>query len=150
MRQVFLMILLMFVFTSIVFADANSNRYTITEPVSGEPIVKDEVTGLIWQKNYVGYKTWEQTLRYCESVDYAGQTDWRLPDIHQLVSLRTLGRIDPATYFPDMPSEKFWSSTPTKNSMTDSRILFIDFQSGKISGGVTPYQYFVRCVRDDS
>jgi len=140
----------MFVFTSIVFANANSNRYAITEPVSGEPIVKDEVTGLIWQKNYVGYKNWEQALRYCESLDYAGQTDWRLPDIHQLLSLRTLGRIDPATYFPDMPSEIFWSSTPTELGMTDTRILFIDFQSGKISINFTPYLYLVRCIRDET
>ena len=78
----------------------------------GDVIVTDTETGLIWQKTYVSGKTWQQALFYCESLTYAGYSDWRLPNKNELASLVNYEKYNnPASDFPDMPSQDFWSSS---------------------------------------
>lgn len=93
-------------------AQGAGKRYYSTEPISGEEVVTDLVTGLIWQKTYDSNKTWQQALAYCESLVYAGRSDWRLPNKKELVSLINYGLAGPAVAdFPGMVSDWFWSST---------------------------------------
>ena len=44
-----------------------------------EKVVFDSSTNLVWQKEYAENKTWEEALSYCENLEYAGKSDWRLP-----------------------------------------------------------------------
>ena len=59
--------------------------------------ITDKATGLMWAKvdsghlkagaNGDGKLNWEQALRWCEELEYAGHSDWRLPNIKELQSL---------------------------------------------------------------
>ena len=121
------------------FASFNSTT------VGGDVIVTDTETGLIWQKTYVSGKTWQQALSYCESLTYAGYSDWRLPNKNELASLVNYGKYNPASDFPDMPSNYFWSSS------TDAASTYyawrVDFDYGGVFDNRKATSCYVRCVR---
>ncbi|MEW6029097.1 MAG: DUF1566 domain-containing protein [Chloroflexota bacterium] len=64
---------------------------------NGNGTVTDNATGLTWLQPDSGAfnagpfgdgsLNWEQALDWCESLDYAGASDWRLPDIKELQSI---------------------------------------------------------------
>ena len=86
-----------------------------TTSVNSNVVVTDLTTGLMWQKDYVTNKTWQQALRYCEDSNYAGYTDWRLPNRNELASLLNDDKTTtPLSDFPDMPKTVFWSSSTCK------------------------------------
>ena len=118
-----------------------------SQTISGKVVVTDSKTGLMWQKEYAINKTWTQALKYCEKLTYAGYSDWRLPNKNELSSLINYEKSGaPYSYFPDMPSELFWSSS-TFSDFTDYA-WFVDFSSGGVDGyGKTYGNGYVRCVR---
>ena len=78
--------------------------------------VTDQNTGLIWQQQDDGIgRNWQDSLAYCEDLELAGQTDWRLPNIKELQSIVDYTRHDPAidpSVFTLSDSEGwFWSGT---------------------------------------
>jgi hypothetical protein len=97
-------------------ASAAADVYTS----NGDGTVTDTSTGLTWQQ--VGSSTtmtWARALAYCEGLNLAGHTDWRLPTIKELRSLVDYNRYNPAinaTYFPNTMSSVYWSSTTYANS----------------------------------
>jgi hypothetical protein len=100
--------------------DAQYSHHTrsFTESTVGsDVIVTDSLTGLVWQKTYVTGYTWQQALDYCEGLSYASETDWRLPDINELTDLVNYGTYNPASNFPGMPSDGFWSSSYDLDNM---------------------------------
>jgi len=55
---------------------------------NGDGSVTDNVTGLLWMKSDDGNDySWEEARNYCEDLDLAGHSDWRLPDRHELIGL---------------------------------------------------------------
>ena len=113
--------------------------------------ILDIATGLVWQKQDTGTKrTWEQALIYCEGLDIAGYTDWRLPNIKELWSIVGPEDYEPSidtAYFPDTFYD-YWSST-TCASKTSSA-LDVDFFDGHIGcevGSGKLLNYYARCVR---
>ncbi|HQB09506.1 MAG TPA: DUF1566 domain-containing protein [bacterium] len=46
-----------------------------------------DTNGLEWQAGKVETNTWQESLDYCEALDFAGFSDWRLPNIDELKSL---------------------------------------------------------------
>ena len=122
--------------------------------VNGDIIVTDTETGLIWQ-NYVTNKKWKEALSYCENLTYAGYSDWRLPNKNELASLVNYEKYKPASDFPDMPSEFFWSSSvPSDNSddawQVDFNNGYVDFDGGSVSDSSKSLSLTVRCVRNSS
>lgn len=113
--------------------------------VNGDVIVTDTKTGLIWQKTYESGKTWEEALDYCEDLTYAGYSDWRLPDKNELASLVNYEKYNPASDFPDMPSQSFWSSSTYV--VSTNHAWYVDFNSGDVSGSNKTGTSYVRCVR---
>jgi formylglycine-generating enzyme len=122
------------------------NSRTFTESTVGsDVIVTDSLTGLIWQKTYATGKTWQGAIDYCDNLDYAGQTDWRLPDVNELASLVSYERYYPASDFPEMPSGWFWSSSSHAyltgaawcGNLADSGVSYQDKTTGRDA----------RCVR---
>jgi len=77
---------------------------------NGDEIVTDKNSNLIWQKSHT-MLTWKEALDYCENLEYAGYCDWRLPNRNELLSLIDYDKTEPASSFPDMIPEIFWSST---------------------------------------
>jgi hypothetical protein len=83
--------------------------------IEGKTIVTDLTTGLVWTKDYVTNFTWQNALSHCETLDYAGYTDWRLPSMEELKTLIDDTKNMPVSSFPETPVSGawsyFWSST---------------------------------------
>ena len=87
------------------------NNFQEKESLSNEIIVKDLSSKLIWTKNYEENMNWQEALDYCENLDYLNHTDWRLPNINELKTLVNLDKVYPASDFPEISKDVFWSST---------------------------------------
>jgi hypothetical protein len=120
---------------------------------NGDGTVTDTATGLIWQQADDGLdKNWQEALFYCETLDFAGKTDWRLPDIRELQSIVDDTRYNPAinpvfnclggaywsgnshAYSPDFSPDEAWHVSISRgNSISNPK--------------VHSYLYRTRCVR---
>lgn len=94
----------------------NPHNYTVIN-FSGAWVVRDNVTGLSWQRDMMtATMTWEAARTYCEGLSFAFQDDWRLPSRIELVSLLDFTRDTPAidiTAFPGASSGSLWTSSTT-------------------------------------
>jgi len=64
-------------------------HYGVNEYVdNGNGTITDNSTGLMWTQDDKGEGLdWENALAYAENSDYAGHTDWRLPNVKELQSI---------------------------------------------------------------
>jgi hypothetical protein len=123
-------------------------RYTVTEPKTGEKIVTDAITGLIWQYNNAPTKQiWKDALSYCATVDYGTYKDWRLPNKNELMSIVNYARENsPASDFPGLSSEWYWSSSSIANG--SFFVWIVNFGDGVVSDvGKDDKTGNVRCLR---
>ena len=118
-----------------------------TLTIFGDAVVTDSTTGLMWQKSYRAYGSWKAALEYCEASNYAGYSDWRLPNRDELASLLDYDKPStPYSYFPDMPNNNFWSST--SNVSKEYYGWSVDYYTGGIFDDYSkPGSMHVRCVR---
>jgi hypothetical protein len=124
---------------SLMAADLNDN---------GDGTVTDFKTGLIWQKAEGGRVLWEMALVYCDELDLAGKSDWRLPNYKELQSLVNYKRYGPTLdkiKFPDIVSEYYWSSTTFAGQK--NKAWFANFHRGGVENNNKSNSYNVRCVR---
>ncbi len=64
---------------------------------NGNGTISDNSTGLTWmQTDSSAAMDWQSALTYCENLEEAGSTDWRLPNIKELQSIVDYSR-SPAT-----------------------------------------------------
>jgi hypothetical protein len=109
---------------------------------TGQVTVTDLKTGLVWQASDVKGKSWVDALKSCEGLAYAGQSDWRLPNVNELQTLVDYSIFQPASTFPGMPSERYWTSTSNGGVARWVDLSTGDlYQANKLDG------YSVRCVR---
>lgn len=93
---------------------------------NGDNTITDKATGLMWIKRPsllgVGWAvppadpTMDQwsAVEACEALNYAGYSDWRLPNINELSSLFNFDRVYPVSYldfFPELTTDYWWTST---------------------------------------
>lgn len=138
-------------------------RY-IVENISGDNVVTDINTGLMWKQCSEGQSgsdcmtgvgtehSWQEALNLADTEIFASFTDWRVPNISELRSLVAFNCYNPAineTAFPNTPSEifnEFWSSSP--DAFISSRSLSLVFSKGAVSSGQRNLSsYEVRLVR---
>ncbi len=140
---------------------AADERFTRTG--GAEPVVTDNVTGLVWQgcaagltgstceSGSAGGYDWSEALEHCDTLSWGGNGDWRLPDRYELQSIVDYGRRDPAidpTAFPATPSRRwFWSSSSYAYAGDSSYAWLVHFNSGLVSHDDKTYSHYVRCVR---
>ena len=56
---------------------------------NGDGTITDNVTGLIWTQELSSYSmVWDDASAYCENLEVGGITNWRLPTIKELWSIR--------------------------------------------------------------
>jgi hypothetical protein len=61
---------------------------TLDNSNAEEPLIINRNTGLMWQKNIEEANfSWEEADSHCEELVYAGYDDWRLPSVHELMSI---------------------------------------------------------------
>ena len=124
--------------------------FTISE-INHDTIVIDSVTGLQWQKTDIEQRLpWDKAFNECKNLNYAGYTDWRLPNKNELLSLVNYEKPEkPYSYFPDMPRDgSFWSSS-TSTSSTE-RAWLVHFGDGfMLVHSKKNGSNYLLCVRDD-
>ena len=117
--------------------------------------VIDTTTGLIWQKTYVEDITWQDALYYCENLEYAGETDWRMPNMNELHTLFNYDKSNPPSDFPDMPSSYFWWWASTNVGLVSTETTTRAFNAGGSSTAIfidriTATMNDIKCVRSDN
>lgn len=165
--------LILFLFLFVPFRSAQAQTCNANMPAStpdsqltdnGDGTITDTATGLMWKKCLEGVMgnscatgaaaafTWQTALQQPGVVNsgggFAGQTDWRLPNIKELASIVEKQCYDPAinlTRFPNTPSSVVWSGSPGAKGSDDAWVVLF---SGGYSGGDDRGSYFqVRLVR---
>jgi hypothetical protein len=121
-------------------------RYLESEPVSGQGVVTDHLTGLIWQAAAQDGLDWQAALTHCEDSTHASFEDWRVPNIQELVSLIEFGLYYPASQAPiDFEAEMLWSSTTPKIRQDLAHVVVIGTAQAYSTYKVE--QHAVVCVR---
>lgn len=85
--------------------------------------VKDNVTGLIWQKTPGPKVTWKEAYDQVKACRVGGYSDWRMPTIKELYSLIEFSGLDPSSLRSAKGSKPF----------IDTR--YFDFQMGNTTRG---------------
>ena len=116
---------------------------------NGDGTVTDLNTQLMWQQIDDGTTLqWQAACNYCDDLELAGYTDWRIPDRRELFSIVDFGKYNPSidtNYFLGTKSCGYWSGS-THANYTDCawHVLFND---GHVVYDYKTYRTYVRCVR---
>jgi hypothetical protein len=116
---------------------------------NGDGTVTDNNTGLIWQQDEGGQKTWEDSITYCEGLSLAGYTDWRLPNIKELDSITDDTLFNPAidtNFFSDAQMSYYWSSTTYASGSSNAWDVAFTGATNSYTHSKSS-NYYVRCVR---
>ena len=94
----------------------NRSRYAFKD--NGDGTITDLNTNLMWKKDESPDNNWEGALKYCEDMDLAGFSDWRLPNIKELATILDLSFKNNCwhhkDFFPNVktaPLGFYWAST---------------------------------------
>ncbi|MCK5853922.1 MAG: DUF1566 domain-containing protein [Sulfurovaceae bacterium] len=140
MRQIFLMISV----SMILFATFSRDNLGV---------VTDSRTNLVWQDSYknndgvINRTTWEDALIYCQELRLTNNSDWRLPNMIELKSIKEINRLKPSInlIFKNTVSSHYWSSTTPSSNTTDA--WMVNFFNGHGSWKNKKNSSLVRCVR---
>lgn len=135
----------------------NSNNKTrfVTKTISGDAIVIDRATGLMWPKNFNGNggygggtRTWTQAVSWAFALTFAGFGDWRLPNALEMISIARFEGAAPCvhTIFDNRSSGDFWTST-TRPTSTDQAML-VQFAYPGLGMMLKTLSFRVFAVRD--
>ncbi|KPJ56653.1 hypothetical protein AMJ49_04285, partial [Parcubacteria bacterium DG_74_2] len=107
--------------------------------------ITDNCTGLMWIKHGLGLganngttTTWDNAIDFCNNLDFAGYTDWRLPNYKELFSIVDFGTqsapVINKNYFGVKP-DRYWTSSVWKEHREYPGPVYyvytIDFSNGK-------------------
>lgn len=132
--------------------------YPLTPPRftdNDDGTITDNATGLMWAKdgNAAGGNngnpiTWPNALTYAHDLTFAEHSDWRLPNINELLSIadyvESYPIIDPI--FTNTDTSLHWSST-TYKAYTANAWAY-NFAYGDVEKSDKGAEYRIRLVRD--
>ena len=132
----------------------NKTRF-IVKGIAAEYVVIDLATGLMWVQdgNALGCNngnvlSWNDAIDFANALDFAGFTDWRMPNINELTSILNHSLISPIISEPPFAntySAMYWSSTV---SYTPNYCRVCTFNNGHTSqGSLAIDSCRLRCVR---
>ena len=142
----------------------SDSRY-IVENISGDNIVTDTKTGLMWKQCSEGlsgadcmtgtaaFITWQEALVLADTQNisgFAGYFDWRLPNVEELRSLTAINCYNPSIneyVFSNTQLHTYWSASPTTIGNTESGEAWcISFTGGYSFGRSRSGKEYVRLV----
>jgi len=114
---------------------------------NGDQTVTDQNTGLTWLKSEADVQhTWENAISYCNELDFAGESDWRLPGKIELESIVNYSSSYPAAdQVFSCESSFYWSATSHKPNPPYAWGVFC--ADGADHWLHKSNQYYIRCVR---
>jgi hypothetical protein len=135
---------------------------------NGNGTVTDLRTRLVWKRcaegqawngatcvGTAGEYTWQDALQRADTHIFAGNDDWRVPDVKELSSIVERQCEYPAInseVFPATPDSTFWTSSTRVDDATFACVVEFTWGGGEIEGdarnpksGLVP----VRLVRDE-
>jgi len=128
----------------VLYVRANENYGKNNFADNGNGTVTDYATGLMWMQNDSGKgMNWQQALEYAEEMEFAGFTDWRLPNAKELQSivdysrapgLTNSGAINPVFNCTEILNEAgqpdygyYWSCTTHVNMQNGGNAVYLSF-----------------------
>ncbi len=133
----------------------NKTRF-IARTLDGDDVVIDNATGLMWAADDTeagcndGVELgWNDAIDYALALDFAGFTDWLIPNVLELISIVNYGVYNPASYstfFTNTLSDFYQTSTNAAAGVDD--VFHVYFISGLV--GFIPKMAMtrnIRCVR---
>jgi formylglycine-generating enzyme required for sulfatase activity len=139
-----------------------SKDYTSKFTDNNDGTIKDNATGLVWQKCFKGRNndstcsddtnvadidTWANAINYCSGLNTASRT-WRLPTINELKTIldtaKTSGATIDTTAFPGTAASGYWSSTTYK--IDTDNVWYVGFFDGYVVLNLKTASIHVRCV----
>jgi len=122
---------------------------------NGDGTITDNATGLMWASDGNGagcnngdFINMANAITWAESLTFAGYSDWRLPNIKELVSILDYEENNPAinaTFFPNTTNGNY-ESTTTVNSNT-SLCFVVKLADGIVVTVPKGFSHSVRAVR---
>ena len=128
---------------------------------NGDGTVTDPATGLMWMRCSMGQTwtgvtcdgiadtyTWDVASTLPITTSFAGQSDWRLPNMRELQTIVDRAKFNPAVdsaAFPNTPASSFWSSTTYPDISTGA--WNVNFGGGDVHGIDKGATLQVRLVR---
>jgi len=139
-----------------------ASKPTSSFTINNDGTVTDNKMGLVWMRCSLGQKwdqntcsgtavaaSWAESLKAAASEEFAGYTDWRLPNKNELESIVEDSCSSPAinaTIFPATPPTYFWSSSPY--AAIAQAAWSVDFGYGTVNASVKSGAIYIRLVRD--
>lgn len=148
--------------TTTIIASTPTSQFTAHD----NGTITDNKTGLTWKRCSEGQTwtgvtcagttasyTWQNALKQAQTLNagggYAGNTDWRVPNVKELLSIVESQCLLPTTnltVFPNSPSNSvYWSSSSYLTDTTQA--WFVAFNYGGVASMLKSYGYWVRLVR---
>ncbi|MFM2153227.1 MAG: hypothetical protein RL199_1662 [Pseudomonadota bacterium] len=131
----------------------NGPKFTIDEQGTPDDTADDTVrqcNGLVWQREVSAQTyTWQNAIAYCAGLTLGGSSDWRLPDLIELLSIVDGNFTDPAldtSVFPALPNYWFWTRTPCGGCMGPAG-YWVGFKNGALGTSGADQPSLARCVR---
>jgi len=104
----------------------------------GDGTMEDALTERMWTATHDGVvRNWSEALDYCQALELAGFTNWRLPDIKELRS----------TLYSSVPAIHYWSST-TDPTQPEKAWITVSGTRGTYTLDKATTYWQVLCTRD--
>lgn len=122
---------------------------------NGDGTISDEATGLMWPEDWCcdgandgDLETWNDAIDWADALVFVGYSDWRLPNISELVTLLNYGAHDPTTYpcFLNTAQNRAWSSTTADGDT--GQAIWASIAWGIVGADVKATLYALLAVRN--
>ncbi len=126
-----------------------SNKFEKLIRKNNKQIVIDTKTNLMWQddKNQIK-KNWNDAKNHCNSLNFAGFSDWRLANIKELRTItdKKVNNLSVNKAFKNIVPKYYWSTT--SYIPISAFAWLINFKSGNDGNAYKITSYHVICVRN--